>query len=88
MYPNPNVDRLVIEVADATLRLDRRVKIPLFARAGVGEAWLVDLTTEHVELFRAPSAGRYRDATRLNRGASLAPLAFAYLRMVVDDLLG
>jgi Uma2 family endonuclease len=31
------------------LRLDRRVKIPLYARAGITEAWLLDLTTEHVE---------------------------------------
>jgi hypothetical protein len=40
---------LLIEVADSTLRLDRRVKIPLYARAGITEAWLLDLTTEHVE---------------------------------------
>jgi len=36
---------LLIEVADTTLRLDRRVKIPLYGRAGVLEAWLLDLTS-------------------------------------------
>ena len=41
---------LLIEVADTTLRLDRRVeKIPLYARAGVREVWLVDLTTARLE---------------------------------------
>jgi len=79
---------LIIEVADATLRLDRRVKIPLYARAGIGEVWLLDLTTEHVEVLRAPSAGRYRDVARLERGASLTLLAFPDLPLVVDDLLG
>jgi Putative restriction endonuclease len=64
----------LLEVADATLRLDRRVKIPLYARAGVAEAWLLDLTTEHL--------------VRLERGASLAPHAFPDLALVVDALLG
>jgi len=79
---------LLIEVADATLRLDRRVKIPLYARAGIGEVWLLDLTAEGVEVFRAPSPGRYSDVTRLGRGARLAPLAFPDLSLVVDDLIG
>jgi hypothetical protein len=30
---------LLIEVADTTLRLDRRVKIPLYARVGIDEVW-------------------------------------------------
>jgi Uma2 family endonuclease len=79
---------LLIEVADSTLRLDRRVKIPLHARAGIGEVWLVDLISERVEMFREPSGDRYRDVTRLERGAELAPLVFSHLALVVDDLLG
>lgn len=80
---------LLIEVADSTLRLDRRVKIPLYARAGIVEAWLLDLTTEHLEVFREPSGGRYhREIVRLERGSSRAPLAFSDLALFVDDLLG
>ena len=30
---------LLIEVADASVRLDRRVRIPRYARAGVGETF-------------------------------------------------
>jgi Uma2 family endonuclease len=79
---------LLIEVANSTLRLDRRVKIPLYARAGIGEVWLVDLISERVEMFREPGGGRYRDVTRLERGAELAPLVFSDPTLVVDDLLG
>src|SRR5262245_58585186 len=79
---------LLIEVADSTLRLDRRVKIPLYARAGIAEAWLLDLTTEHVEVFREPAGGRYREIVRLERGSRLAPLAYPDLALIVDDLLG
>ena len=50
--------------------------------------WLLDLTIEHVEVFRARSVGRYRDVARLERGTSLTPLVFPDLPLVVDDLLG
>ena len=34
---------LIIEVADTSLAYDRSVKLPLYARAGIAEVWLVDL---------------------------------------------
>ena len=34
---------LLIEVADTSYRYDSRVKLPLYARAGVAETWIVDL---------------------------------------------
>src|SRR5204863_5403599 len=43
---------LLIEVADTSLTRDRRVKIPLYARTGIREVWLVDLTTAQVEIHR------------------------------------
>jgi Uma2 family endonuclease len=64
------------------------VKIPLYARAGIAEAWLLDLTTAHVEVFREPSGDGYREIIRLERGASLTPLTFPDLTLAVDDLLG
>lgn len=42
-HPTPADVLLVIEVADSTLQEDRKVKMPLYARAGIPEAWLVDL---------------------------------------------
>jgi len=79
---------LLVEVADSTLRLDRRVKIPLYARAGIADVWLLDLTTERIEMYREPSGGRYGNIVRLERGAGLAPLAFPDLALLVEALLG
>src|SRR5262249_19879065 len=64
-HPGAGDVLLLIEVADATLRLDRRVKIPLYARSGISEAWLLDLSAERVEVFRQPMGGHYRDVTQL-----------------------
>ena len=58
---------LVMEVADTPLRYDREVKLPLYARAGILEAWLVDLRNNHVVVHSAPSPEGYR-TVRLVRG--------------------
>jgi Uma2 family endonuclease len=51
---------LVVEVADATLATDRGVKMPLYARAGIPEAWLIDLQHALVLVHRDPAADGYR----------------------------
>ncbi len=78
---------LVIEVADTTAETDRRVKIPLYAKAGMQEAWLLDLSTERVEVYRQPTPEGYRDLVAFSRGQSLAPKALPDLILTVDDLL-
>jgi Uma2 family endonuclease len=50
-HPRPEDVVLVVEVADTTAQYDREVKIPLYARAGIPEAWLVDLTADRLEVF-------------------------------------
>ncbi len=42
---------LIIEVADSTLRYDQKVKLPLYAQAGVREVWIVNLEKEQVEVY-------------------------------------
>jgi Uma2 family endonuclease len=79
---------LLIEVADTSLLLDRRVKIPLYARAGIREVWLVDLTADRVEVYQAPQDNRYGDHTVVERGQCLTPLAFPDVTMAVEDLIG
>ncbi len=41
--PRPEDVLLIIEVADTSLAYDRDIKVPLYARAGIPEVWLVDL---------------------------------------------
>jgi Uma2 family endonuclease len=77
---------LLIEVADTTLRLDRRVKIPLYARAGVREVWLVDLTTSQLEISREPLGDRYGSVRILTRGERVFPEAFPDVTIDVADL--
>jgi Uma2 family endonuclease len=79
---------LLIEVADTTLRLDRRVKIPLYARAGVREVWLVDLTMARLEVCREPVGDRFGNVRVLTRGERVLPEVFPDLTIDVADLVG
>jgi Uma2 family endonuclease len=69
-------------------RRRRTVKIPLYARAGVREVWLVDLTTARLEVCREPLADRYGIVRVLARGERTFPEAFPDLTIDVTDLVG
>jgi len=86
--PEPPDLRLLIEVADSSLPYDRRTKFPLYARAGVTEAWLVDLDTGRVEIHREPRGAGYRDVRIPRADETFSPAAFADLALTVRDLLG
>ena len=79
---------LLIEVADSSLQYDQTVKLPLYARAGVREVWLVDLVRNEVQVHREPTPGGFGFVERRGRGARVEPIAFPGLSLRVDELLG
>lgn len=62
-HPRHDDILLVIEVADRSLAYDRDIKLPLYARAGIPEAWLVDIDAGSLTCFSEPGADGYRQAT-------------------------
>jgi Uma2 family endonuclease len=86
--PEPPAVRLLVEVAESSLAYDRRTKFPLYARAGVTEAWLVDLDGGRVEIHRSPSRGGYHDVRAPRADETFAPAAFPDLAVTLRDLLG
>ena len=54
---------LVIEVSDTTLHKDLRVKIPLYARHGVPEVWIIDLEKKCVRFYRSLVDGQYQEVS-------------------------
>lgn len=53
---------LLIEVADTSLRYDREIKIPLYARHGIPEVWLIDVESKKIAIYTQPSGERYSQA--------------------------
>ena len=78
---------LVVEVAWSSLDRDRDRKVPLYARAGVPELWLVDLAGGRLVRHLSPSADRWGEVEAWTEGR-LAPEAAPALAVDVVTLLG
>jgi Uma2 family endonuclease len=63
---------LVIEVSDTTVRKDTRVKIPLYARCGVLEVWIMDLPKGRVHFYRSLADGQYQDVSVVSNPKTVA----------------
>ncbi len=78
---------LVIEVADTTAESDRDVKLPLYARAGIPETWLVIIPRRIVEVHRNPGPDGYATVTTHPAGDTIAPVAFPGEGLGVAELV-
>ena len=58
--PTPEDIFLVIEIADVSLKEDRGLKIPLYAKHNIPEVWLIDIVNKSVEIYLEPSPSRYQ----------------------------
>jgi len=63
-HPGPADVFLLIEVGDTSVRYDREIKIPLYARHGIPEVWLVDLEGGSLTIYGDPSASGYESVAR------------------------
>ena len=87
--PGPGDVLLVIEVADTSLAYDREVKLPLYARSGIPEAWLVDLQGGMVEVHSGATLESYRATEKARRrGETLSSRTVPGLVVRVDEILG
>ena len=51
---------LLVEVSDASLAYDLKTKVPLYARSGIPEVWVVDINARAIHVFREPDESGYR----------------------------
>jgi Uma2 family endonuclease len=91
---HPTTTPLIVEVADSSLRLDRRFKTGLYARARIPEYWIVNLVHRVLEVHREPQSApdaeygaAYRVVEALQPSAFVTPIAAPASRIAVADLL-
>jgi Uma2 family endonuclease len=85
--PTPRDVLLVIEVCETSGEFDRHVKLPLYAKAGIPEVWIVDLSREQIEVHRDPKAEGYQQSQIVGRGQTLTAQLLA-LELTVAEILG
>ena len=86
-HPEPEDVLLLIEVSES-LAYDRDVKLPLYARAGIAEVWLVVLLSQVVEVYRAPNENGYGEKRTMRRGDTVSPLHLPEVVLRVDEMIG
>ena len=91
---HPSMAALVVEVADSSLRLDRRLKGGLYARAGLCDYWIVNLVEGVLEVHRQPRPAPdaeygwvYGSVEVLRPPATVTPVAAPGAAIAVADLL-
>jgi len=86
-HPGPGDVLLVVEVADTSGEYDRGVKVPEYARAGVAEVWVIDLSGGLIEIYRRPVGGEYGEQFAVGAGGRLTLPGPGGHEVAADDLL-
>jgi len=84
---HPETALLIVEIAHSSLPRDRLLKLPLYARAGVPEYWIVNLAERQVEVYRTPAGDSYQCVQVYTAEATLAPRFAPDWTLPVHDLL-
>lgn len=87
-HPTPPDVLLLIEVADTSVGLDREVKAALYARVGIREYWLVDLTQNTVTLYTRPSGIGYGTVRTVRRDDIWQAEALPHLSISGAEVFG
>lgn len=69
---HPTTAALVVEVADSSLLFDRRRKLPLYARSGIPEVWIVNVVESRLEVHRHPEGEVFQRREVLTSGDRVA----------------
>ena len=85
-HPIPDDIFLLIEVSDSTLKYDREIKIPLYAKAGIPEVWIANIEAQIFEVYCLLSQDEYQKVQNYGKGEVIQIGALADIAIAVDDI--
>lgn len=62
-HPGPADTLLIIEVSESSLQFDLKKKLPLYARHGIPEVWIVELAARRIHFFHSPHDAGFAHTT-------------------------
>jgi len=78
---------LLVEISDSTLGFDLNVKGPLYARAGIVEYWVLDVSGRRLIAHRSPVSGKYTSVVIYSEHETTTPLAAPNASLQVAQVL-
>jgi len=85
-HPTARDILLLIEVSDSTINYDRNTKIPLYARDGIIECWIVDINAKTVEVYLNPTKNGYTDKRIFQSEQILIPTQLPHIKIPIADI--
>jgi Uma2 family endonuclease len=85
-HPTAEDILLLIEVSDTTVQHDRDEKIPVYAKDGIVECWLVDLNNFQVEVYLNPTANGYTHKRIVDSEQTLVPKLLPHIKIQVSKI--
>jgi Uma2 family endonuclease len=76
----------VAEVSDSSLKKDQTLKVPLYARAGICEVWVIDVDGKALTVYLNPVDGEYMSIQKYKAPQKVAPTAFPDLPLDLTEL--
>ncbi|KZL51112.1 MULTISPECIES: Uma2 family endonuclease [Cyanophyceae] len=86
-HPTPSEIYLIIEVANSSLQLDCETKAKAYSQAGITDYWVLDVISRKLHVFREPTQEGYESAVILAEDATISPLSFPDLQIVILEML-
>jgi Uma2 family endonuclease len=79
--PNAEDILLLIEIADSTIKYDRQIKAPLYARFSIAEFWLINTQERSISVFQKPEEGEYTDIKTQKLPFKISPLLLPEIKL-------
>ncbi len=85
---HPQSALLLIEVAESSIKKDRKVKAPIYGESHVPEYWIVDISGDDLIIYvhTQPTADGYRRVDTLRDGDVLRPAKLPGVAIAVLDI--
>ncbi|HUN72609.1 MAG TPA: Uma2 family endonuclease [Steroidobacteraceae bacterium] len=83
--PSPTDVFAIVEISHSSLHHDREIKLPLYARHGIPEVWIVDVARPVIHFFHTPHAGQF---TFTSSTPAPGPVSLRRLAGATVDLTG
>jgi Uma2 family endonuclease len=74
--PTPEDVLLLVEIANTSFATDTKIKLQKYAKAGIKDYWVANMSKRVWLVHRSPSRGKYRSIQTVSFDKPLAPLAF------------
>jgi Uma2 family endonuclease len=85
-HPGADDILLVVEVSDTSLRYDKDVKVPLYARYGITETWLINIEHREISVYQGASDKGYKRQSTPKNLSSVSPVKLPGISIDLSNL--